>query len=66
MSVSRKDFEAIAAAINNARRVYGGQHIIELEQFLDDIVEYLGSENKNFDAELFIAACGGHPNEYKI
>jgi len=63
MSVSRKDFEAIAAATNNARRIYGGQHIIELEQFLDDIVEYLGSENKNFDAELFIAACGGHPNE---
>jgi len=63
MSVSRKDFEAIAAAINNARRNYGGQNIIELEQFLDDIVEYLGSENPNFDAELFIAACGGHPSE---
>ena len=63
MSVSRKDFNAIADNINNSRRNYGGQHILELEQFLDVMVSYLESENPNFDAELFVAACGGHPSD---
>ena len=59
MSVSRKDFNAIAKIIENSRRGYGGQDVLDTRAVLNGLVEYFGSENWNFDAEIFLACCGG-------
>jgi len=59
MSVSRKDFNAIAKVIDSSRRGYGGQDVLDTRAVLAGLVEYFGSENWNFDAEIFLACCGG-------
>jgi hypothetical protein len=59
MSVSIKDFEAIAKVIDSSRRGYGGQDVLDTRAVLNGLVEYFGSENWNFDAEIFLACCGG-------
>jgi hypothetical protein len=58
MSVSIKDFEAIAKVIDSSRRGYGGQDVLDTRAVLNGLVEYFGSENWNFDAEIFLACCG--------
>jgi hypothetical protein len=45
MSVSRKDFNAIAKVIDSSRRGYGGQDVLDTRSVLNGLVEYFGSEN---------------------
>jgi hypothetical protein len=59
MSLSRKHFEAIADIIESSRRNYGGQDILETEAVLNGLVEFCHSQNAFFDAEKFLARCGG-------
>jgi len=66
MSVSRKDFNAIAKVIDSSRRGYGGQDVLESRAVLAGLVEYFGSENCNFDAEIFLACCGGSVGDRHI
>ena len=59
MSVSRKDFNAIAKVIDSSRRGYGGQDVLDTRSVLSGLVEYFLSENHNFDPSIFLACCGG-------
>tara|TARA_R100000544_G_C2193499_1_gene42922 strand:+ start:376 stop:630 length:255 start_codon:yes stop_codon:yes gene_type:complete len=59
MSLSTQDVNIIANIIENSRRGYGGQDVLDTRAVLNELVEYLGSENWNFDAEVFLACCGG-------
>ena len=59
MSLSRKHFEAIADIIKSSRRNYGGQDVLDTREVLNDLVEFFYSENAFFDAEKFLARCGG-------
>ena len=59
MSVSRKDFEAIAKIIDSSRRGYGGQDVLDTRAVLAGLVEYFQSQNWQFDMEIFLACCGG-------
>jgi hypothetical protein len=57
--ITRKHFEAIAKVIDSSRRGYGGQDVLDTRAVLNGLVEYFQSENWNFDAEIFLACCGG-------
>ena len=59
MSLSTQDVNIIANIIENSRRGYGGQDVLDTRAVLNELVEYFGSENWNFDAEVFLACCGG-------
>jgi hypothetical protein len=59
MSVSIKDFEAIAKVIDSSRRGYGGQDVLDTRAVLNGLVEYFQSQNWQFDMEIFLACCGG-------
>ena len=59
MSLSTQDVNIIANIIENSRRGYGGQDVLDTRAVLNGLVEYFGSENWNFDAEIFLACCGG-------
>ena len=59
MSLSRKHFEAIADIIKSSRRNYGGQDVLDTREVLNDLVEYCFTKNAFFDAEKFLARCGG-------
>jgi|TARA_R110000782_G_scaffold244132_1_gene330906 hypothetical protein len=58
MSVSRKDFEFIAHAIDILSAESGGD-MIEKNELIDKLGYYFQRENSNFDAEKFNKACGG-------
>ena len=62
MSVSRKDFEAIALILKRLGDG-GGQgngigELIERDDLIFSLVEYFKSENPNFNPNTFIVACG--------
>lgn len=59
MSLSTQDVNIIANIIENSRRGYGGQDVLDTRAVLNELVEYFGSENWHFDAEVFLACCGG-------
>ena len=59
MSLSTQDVNIIANIIENSRRGYGGQDVLDTRAVLNGLVEYFQSENWNFDAEIFLACCGG-------
>ena len=63
MSLSTQDVNIIANIIENSRRGYGGQDVLDTRAVLNGLVEYFGSENWNFDAEIFLACCGGSVGE---
>jgi hypothetical protein len=66
--MTRKDFEAIAAAVNSAREshVACDSHIAcDGHKLLDQTAEllalHLASTNPRFDATRFLTACGNSP-----
>jgi hypothetical protein len=59
MSVSRKDFNAIAKDNRELSPRIWRSRCLDTRSVLNGLVEYFGSENWNFDAEIFLACCGG-------
>tara|TARA_R110000824_G_scaffold77630_1_gene196274 strand:+ start:376 stop:594 length:219 start_codon:yes stop_codon:yes gene_type:complete len=62
MSVSKKDFEAIALILKRLGDGYsdgsGMGEMIEKDDLIQALVEYFQSENPNFNPNTFIVACG--------
>lgn len=56
--MSRKHYEAIAAAFNSTRPAVS---VAKLEQWADDVLtiaRWLADGNPRFDRERFLTACG--------
>jgi len=67
MSVSKKDFEAIALILKRLGDGYGEANdgyfdgtgeLMEKDDLVFELVRYFKSENPNFDASKFAIACG--------
>ena len=55
--MSRKDYQAIAAAIYAARTTDGSGPFDVVQHIQDGIARYAASDNPNFNRALFIEAC---------
>ena len=60
MSVSKKDFVAVAKILKEAREDWRGGTPVEclLNYIEEQIADYFAAENSMFDRERFINACG--------
>lgn len=56
--MSRKDFEAMAAAIKNNLIADGGVADEQAFQIASDMADYFESVNSRFDRTRFMDACG--------
>jgi len=56
MSMSRKNFEAIAKAISEASECDNMEELLSV--LLNDLCRHFLTENPNFDRDRFLTACG--------
>lgn len=56
MSMSRKNFEAIAKAISDASECDNTEDLLTV--LLNDLCRHFRTENPNFDRDRFFTACG--------
>lgn len=60
MSMSKKDYVAIADAINNSTSGHSSVYCLKSDT-IERLQEYFKKDNPNFDAEKFLEACNAHP-----
>ena len=55
--MTKKHFEAIAKIINNCRRIKPDYELINTDEIVEQMANYMETQNENFNRDKFYQAC---------
>lgn len=63
MATTRKDYEAIAAVINNVGRAHRTENNVATLEIAQGLADYFATDNPDFNRARFISACFKYQQE---